>query len=602
MEKAQTKRKFQVISNIFYMLKSLHAASPTRIWLEIAMAILNSITNIMFSMGLLKIIAGAIAKEITPKFAIGCILFIVCYKFIMSIINNLFQNKYLVISNQNITKYFSQLLYNKATEVELECYENPDFYNSYVLAISESNTRCMEVLSNFTAMINNIFNMFSMSFIVILINPWLMIFVLVPVVFQILIVKKDNQLDYDNYVNQTKILRKRDYISRVFYLKEYSEDLKLTNIRNVLKKYFTLSFNELFSVIKEYGFKLLLLDISKFFVFTIFGYFGAVIFSCYQTIVLKTMKLSNCIIILNAIGNVGNSILSVISVFADFIQQSLYIENLRFFLEYEIKIKQDNNADQPPKEQYQLSFQNVYFKYSNSDIYSLKNINFDIKPKERVAIVGINGAGKSTLIKLLLRLYDPEKGKITLNGKDIKEYRLKEYRNLFSTVFQDFKIFSLSIKDNILLGDHCDDEKIQDALKKVGLYEKIDMLKNKIDTILNREFDDEGEILSGGEAQKIALSRAFLNKNDIIILDEPSSALDPISEYNMYKSMLEAGKNKTVIFISHRLSSATLADKIYVMDDAQIVESGSHQELMAKKGLYFDMFNKQAEDYVEQVV
>ncbi|MDF2943110.1 MAG: transporter related [Herbinix sp.] len=203
-------------------------------------------------------------------------------------------------------------------------------------------------------------------------------------------------------------------------------------------------------------------------------------------------------------------------------------------------------------------------------------------------------------------LYEVSGGEIIYNGTDIKEFTKNSYRSKFATVFQDFQLYALSIASNIIMREvktKEDEEKVLYALKKVGLEEKVINLENGINTNLTHEFDENGAILSGGEAQKIALARTFANDDaEIIILDEPTSALDPISEYNMYENMMQATMNKTVIFISHRLSSARMADKIYMIDCGRIIEQGTHDELMDIKGKYSELFRKQAQNYIDEDV
>jgi ATP-binding cassette subfamily B protein len=230
----------------------------------------------------------------------------------------------------------------------------------------------------------------------------------------------------------------------------------------------------------------------------------------------------------------------------------------------------------------------------------LHDISFTLHKGERIALVGSNGSGKTTLVKLLLRLYDASEGEILMDGVNIKEYDLKGYRDCFGTVFQDFKMFSLSVKDNVLLRPSVDgdDQRVKDALVESGAYGRVERMEKGIDTILTREFDDKGENLSVGEQQKLSLARVFADRTPFVLLDEPSSALDPIAEYKMFENMMRATEGRSVIFISHRLSSAVLADRVLLMDGGTVAECGTHAELLAKNGIYADMFRRQAENYL----
>ena len=244
--------------------------------------------------------------------------------------------------------------------------------------------------------------------------------------------------------------------------------------------------------------------------------------------------------------------------------------------------------------------ENLAFRYEGAETDTLHDVSFTWHKGERLALVGSNGSGKTTLVKLLLRLYDPSEGRVTLNGEDIRSFTLDSYRDGFSTVFQDFKMFSLNVKENVLLrpAREGDDELVENALKESGAWKKVSTFEKGLDTILTREFDDKGENLSIGEQQKLSLARVFADRCPFVLLDEPSSALDPIAEYTMFENMMRATEGRSVIFISHRLSSAVLADRVLLMDHGTITEMGTHAELMKQNGRYAAMFRRQAENYL----
>lgn len=244
-----------------------------------------------------------------------------------------------------------------------------------------------------------------------------------------------------------------------------------------------------------------------------------------------------------------------------------------------------------------IKFENVSFVYPNTDNLILKNINLEIKKGEKIGIVGLNGSGKTTFVKLLTRIYDPTEGRITINGVDIKDIPYQQYMRHISVVLQDFLLFAYSIKENIILDNEYDDEKLFSSIDKSGLNEKIKSLKNGFETSVYKTLDDEGVEFSGGEGQKLALARAIYKCSDIFILDEPTSALDPIAEYELFSKLNHISGNKTTIFISHRLSSTKFCDKIVVLSEGKIIEFGSHKELIDSNKLYATLFNAQAQYY-----
>ena len=229
----------------------------------------------------------------------------------------------------------------------------------------------------------------------------------------------------------------------------------------------------------------------------------------------------------------------------------------------------------------------------------MKNVNVTITPGKKLALVGANGAGKTTFVKLLCRLYDPEEGQILLDGRDIKEYDSKEYIKLFSYVFQDFKLFSLSLGENIAAATEYDTEKALECIKKVSFEERYRDMQDGLDTCLYRDIAEDGVMISGGEAQKIALARALYKDAPIVVLDEPTAALDPIAEAKVYSDFGKLVDHKTAIYVSHRLSSCRFCDTILVFDHGEIVQTGSHEELANKRdGKYYELWNAQAKYYV----
>lgn len=284
----------------------------------------------------------------------------------------------------------------------------------------------------------------------------------------------------------------------------------------------------------------------------------------------------------------------------DIVKRCNYANQFLKFLEYPAAL--EKGSREVSKEKHTIEFSHVGFRYPRSEQYVLKDINLKIRSGEHLSVVGLNGAGKTTFIKLLCRLYDVTEGEILIDGINIKEYAEEEYRKLFAVVFQDFKLFAFTLRENIAFGEKAEDEEINRVLELAGFYEDAQKLPKGLDTMLYKSFDEHGTELSGGQQQKTAIARALYRNAPIVILDEPTAALDPVAEYDIYRRFDCLVGNKTAIYISHRLSSCKFCDRIAVFADNTIKEYGTHDELVGKKdGIYAEMFATQAQYYVERV-
>ncbi len=587
----------RVVSNNLFVLKIIHKVAPSYLPTYFLWSVGNAIIDFLMSIWLLREIVNRYELGRPATEVIGVLIALIAAQLVWWLaVDSLPQIVY-PRYRQKIVERIQSELFQKAAAVELECYENPAFYDKYVKAMDNAYGRCMDVVYSIDGLVWSIVSLSSTSVMLILIDPLLIVFGLVPLLFG-LIRNKRNKTDKERNDERRKLDRREGYVQRIFYLNEYAKEMRLGGMPKLMFAKYGDALKEYIALWRKYGFKMTMLQLL--------ANSGAQITSCtamlyagYRTLVSRTMMLGDCLIVFNSVENVAWQLSRMAGVFTEFRDHAMYIEDYRYFLEYEPKIKR--RADGRKAGEGALVLSDVSFTYTGAEKETLKNISLQIKPGEKIALVGHNGSGKTTLVKLLLHLYEPNKGTITLDGHDIREYENDSYRDAFTVVFQDFKIFSLSVAENVLLRPlrDGDDELVTEALKKSGAYDKVMSLKNGIRTTLTREFDDEGAVLSVGEAQKVSLARAFTNDSPFVILDEPSSALDPIAEYNMFRNMLDACRDRTLIFISHRLSSAVLADRIFLMDGGEIIESGSHEEMMKKNGRYAEMFRMQAENYAE---
>ncbi len=596
-EKINWKRTFR---NNKFMLGLIMKSCPGYFWLHFISTIFFAVNSFLMSTYLFQYVLNALQEGKELRFiliTLGCIL---GYTVFCTVLDCLFQ-RYFDLNDSVIEAYIQNLLQTKAAEVELACFESSDFYDTYVKASSDATSKAYNVMWNLLDVVWVVVNATATVAVVVTIEPMFLIIAGLPLLVTLLVGKRRNRVAYERDMLNEEKSRQIDYVRRVFYLSDYAKEMRLTEMWKVMFRRMNRGMVDLKEIAKKYGYRMMFFRYLSDFMLNTFVPLGSIVFATFRTLVLKTMLIGDCFVVINSIGNIAWNITYIGDMVLKLDSNSLYAENLRSFLEYEVKIAEDETAPAVPAFE-MLELRDLTFTYEGQETPALSHVNLTIHAGEKIAVVGHNGAGKTTLIKLLQRLYDPVEGEILLNGKSIKDYRLSSYRALFGTVFQDYHLFATTVAENVMLrGDITDEDRelVKESLRKAGISEKIESLPKGVDTYVTKEFDGEGAVFSGGEAQKISIARIFAGGHEIVIMDEPTSALDPIAEQEMYRNMFAAAEGKTMILISHRLSSATMADRVYLFEHGAITEQGTHKEMLAMNGTYANMWHKQAGSYLD---
>jgi len=597
-EKISLKRN---IANNAFALKTIWLASPIYLFIYLFSSVVYGILEFLTGTYILRRIVNDISNG-TP---ISDVLIFTIILGAVTLIINLTTDWFWKVPArrmyQKIAMYIQKMLFKKAGEVELACYENPAFYDKYVKAMDEAQDRTLKVMDTFDRLIQRFTTLFANSFLLFIIDPVLILFGLFPLLLGFF-KRLHNIAEHKHQSEKKPVTRREKYVRRTFYLGEYAKEMRIGKMYENMLRDFREAMDDFCALTKKYGTLKAIYGYIQSIGLEVITILGATLYAVWSAMIIGPenggMNVGDCLVVLGSIGSISYCLNNLIQNFAEFGEHALFLEDIRYFLNYEPTIL--DGADIVPNDGGDITVNNLSFKYEGAEHETLKNITFTLHKGERIALVGSNGSGKTTLIKLILRLYDPLDGEITLGEKNIKDFSLLSYRNSFSTVFQDFKMFSMSVKNNVLLRPERDGDKklVEDALKESGAFERIKRMDDGLDTVLTREFDDKGENLSIGEQQKLSLARIFADHTPFVILDEPSSALDPIAEYKMFENMMRATEGRSVIFISHRLSSAVLADRVILMDNGTVAETGTHKELMARNGKYAEMFKRQAENYL----
>lgn len=511
-------------------------------------------------------------------------------------------NGYIRTKGRNVwVKKIQGVIYKKAKEIDISYFDDPKLYDKFSRALKQSDIKSIDCFESIITLISALCSVLSLAIYMVVNVPELFIVAILTSLVTFFCYYKMNKLGYALYKDVEVHEREIAYVNRTFYLEKNAYDLKTTNMALLLleKKHNTyLEYDKKYRKCENkerkyrFGEDLIYQIVVNF---VTYAYLMKKVYDNLLTIGEFTALSASVWKFINRFYSFSRSIANLGDKFQ-------YVEDFLWLMNYEANI--ENSKKKHSDFDFEvLKFENLSFKYPNQEEYALNNISLQINKGEKIAIIGYNGAGKTTLTKLLLKLYEPASGKIYINNIDYDNLSAFDVREKSSIILQNFQIYSATILENVLMRKkmYCDDEEVViEALKKVGLYDKVMSFKDGLNTVLTKEFSNDGVELSGGERQKLAIARVFASKANIAILDEPTSALDPLAEKEINDKIIKMGDEKTIIIISHRLSTIVNVDKIYVMGNGCILESGTHYELMKLNGVYNEMFSAQAELYIEK--
>ena len=530
------------------------------------------------------------------------LLALFAYRLLIRVVNNV-SSALNRIAGEKVVMEVKRQIMEKSKEVDLASYDNPAFYEKMENANREAGHRPLHILTETLGIISSVIEL--VSFLAVLLSApglsWItfvVILISVPSAVVNFIYRRKN-FKYMRFSSKER--RQMNYFSGVLVNKDLIKEIRLYDLAdNFIGKFF--------QAFKTYykGIRKLIVQESAWHIF--FAFVTGITNLVFYIMIAKRVFTGEMLIgdytyYTGAITSVATCVSTLISSTGTVYEGTLFIDNLiEFFNEKQYIVPKSIPAAQVAKgSAHTVEFVNVSFRYPGTQRDVLKDVSFTIHPGETLALVGLNGAGKTTLIKLLTRLYDPTAGQILLDGKDLREYDVKSLYQTFGIIFQDFGKYALTVEENIRLGDihsNAPMEKVEYAACQSTSNEYIKNLSKGYDTPLMRIFERDGLELSIGQWQKLAIARAFYADSDVMILDEPTASLDPIAEQEIFNQFDRLRNNKTTVFVSHRLSSATIADQIIVIENGHLIEKGNHRELMEKQGKYFDLFTTQSKRYV----
>ena len=586
------------LKNIILLKKPYWKYGKTYIILSIIMSVVVAPVNALASVFFTQSVIDAVAHEVSFFEVIIIILRFLFVLLFTLLIQNTFDIFYKEKKSTEIQLNLNQDIYRQILSTDYKYFDDPEFYNNYTLTVNEYSNKSREAVELIINILKSLSTIISMGSVIIVLGPWLVVITVIEMIITVFIETQKNNVNIDKRMKSLAFDRKLGYVHRVFYQREYAADIKVTKLKNYLFALYRESGKSKIGIIKAYAGVLFRWLFTQNCIGIVYNASIMIYISYGLLVSKKIIGVGKFMSLITANTQLMQSMYGVFGLFSQANNLSLYAEKIKLFFESESSIENSIKGDDElglvfP---FKLELNNVSFHYPNSN-FGINNISFSIDPGEKVAIVGENGAGKTTITKLIMRLYDPDKGGIFINDKSICDYNLSKLREKIGIAFQATNVYALSLADNLNLYRENSDAELLNTIKELDFDNIFDKSRGDLRIELTKEFEQNGLMLSNGEIQKIGIARILNNNFGLLILDEPSSSLDPIAEYKLTNILYSQANKTTTILIAHRLSMVRGADCIYVLKDGEICESGTHDKLMKKRGMYYEMFIKQSENY-----
>ncbi len=593
--------RLTAIRNVPVVLRILWDSGGTVVALGVAFRLCVALLPLALLWVGTKLIIDTVYRVVTTHSAIPARLwYLVLAEFALAVLSSTLSRivDYLdQLLADNYMRYVSIQVMKHAASLDLLAYEDPVFYDRLERARVQATDR-LGMIQSIGRLIQQVVTTIALSVSILLFSPWLLLLLIAGVVPAFLGESHFAFLGYAKNFRQTPIRRQLDYLRILGGSKEAAKELKLFGLKDFLTERFTDLSNQIYREDVALARRKLIAG-ALLSVLGVMGYYGAYVFVIWRT-VLGMLTIGSLTFLAGAILQCSSNIQQIFSTVSSIADQALFLTDLVAFLEMKPTIRSKPNALPMPRPiRSGFEFRNVSFRYPGGSRFVLNNFNFRLHPGERVALIGENGQGKTTIVKLLTRLYDPLEGQILLDGIDLREYDLESLYREIGVIFQDFMRYEMIARENIAVGrieEAANLPLLQQSARKSTADEVIESLRLGYDQMLGRRFEG-GVDLSGGEWQKVALARAYLRDAQVLILDEPTAALDARSEFEVFQRFAELTAGKMALFISHRFSTVRMADRIVVIEDGRVVEDGKHEELTHLGGRYAEMFELQAASY-----